>query len=505
MKNTLIKNVEIIDGTGCFPFIGDVLIENGIIRKIGLNIKENVFYEIEGKGLCLTPGFINTHSHSDLEVFHNPNLEHVIRQGITTEIIGQDGSSVAPVTDDIVEELADNMAPLAGVIDRPYWWRSYGEYLDQVNKTNTSVRIEGLIGHGTVRMCVMGNDNRPPNNHEMDEMKAIIEKSMIEGAKGMSLGLIYPPGSFADTTEIIELCKVISKFDGIVMVHMRNEQDGLLESLNEMEEVSRATGVRMHISHLKALGYRNWGKIKKALEKIEQLRNEGIDITFDQYPYSATCTGLKVIVPMWAYEGGEKAFQSRLQNIEESKRIVREISANIEARGGPSKILIAQVATEKNAWMAGKSLIEIANVLKQSPTDTAIYILREEGPSVVAIYFSISDEDVSLVMHSPYQGICSDGIMGEHPHPRLYGTFPRILSYYCRDLKLMTLQEAIRKMTSEPARRLRLWDRGMIREGMSADLVLFDFNALAENNSYIEPKKYPIGIKHVWVKGEMKF
>lgn len=499
---TLIKAVKVYDGLGSFPFVSDVLLENGHISKIALKIEESSDKEIDGKGLCLCPGFINTHSHSDLEVFRNDKMAHTLRQGITTEIVGQDGSSVAPLTDEIVGELADNMAPLAGVIDKPYWWRSMGEYLNEVRKHNGSIRVEGLIGHGTVRMCVMGNDNRQPEPDELEQMKAIIEKCMQEGAKGISFGLIYPPGSYGDREEIAELCKVVAKYDGIMMVHMRNEQDLLLESIDEMAYVAKKSGVRLHISHLKALGYRNWGKGREALEKIRGLKEEGIDVTFDQYPYEATCTGLKVVVPAWAYEGGETGFQNRLNDEKEYKKILREVESNVEARGGAEKIQIATVATEENKWMEGSNLAQISERIKMSPQEAALYILKHEGPSVVAIYFSISEDDVAEIMKSDLGCVCTDGIMGASPHPRLYGAFTQVIGYYCREKKILSLQEAIRKMTSEPARRLRLWDRGIVREGMSADLVLFDYEKVKNVNSYREPKKYPEGIVQVWVCGE---
>ncbi len=504
MTRTLIKNAKVYDGTGNRPFYSDVLIEGKKIKSIQKNISAENSEVVDAFGLVLSPGFIDTHSHSDLEVFRNKGMSHIIKQGITTELVGQDGSSVAPVYDEIVDELRDNMAPLAGLIDKPFWWRSYGEYLEEIKKLGTSTRVEGLIGHGTVRMCIMGNDDRKPTDEELKKIKELIAKSMEEGAKGISLGLIYPPGSYGDTEELIEVCKTVSKYDGIMMVHMRNEQDMLLESVDEMARVTRESGVRLHISHLKALGHRNWGKVEKVLEKIEKLRSEGLDVTFDQYPYTAACTGLKVIVPMWAYGGGEEGFQRRLKDPNEYERILGEVNSNIEARGGAEKILIATVATEENGWMAGKNLGVISEKMGLSPGKAALKILQVEGPSVVAIYFSISEDDVAKVMKSPLQGICTDGIIGNHPHPRAFGAFPRVLGHYCRELKLMTMEEAIRKMTMEPARRLRLWDRGLVREGMSADLVLFDPETIGDNNSYLDPKVHPIGIKYVWVEGELK-
>lgn len=505
MNRTIIKSVKIYDGSGSKPFISDVLIENEVIKEVkkNLDISNNEKINIiEGKGLCLCPGFINTHSHSDLEVFRNPEMKHVIRQGITTELVGQDGSSVVPVCDDIVEELADNVAPLAGVLQKPYWWRTFNDYMAEVKKVKPYVRIESLVGHGTIRMCVMENKNRKPTQNELIKMKKLVEESLQQGAKGVSLGLIYPPGSYADDEELVEICKIVAQYDGIVMVHMRNEQDLLLESIDSMLNITKKSGIRLHISHLKVLGYKNWGKAQKALEKIELARKEGLDVTFDQYPYIATCTGLKVLIPMWAYEGGETEFQKRILNCEEYAKIFKKTKENIKARGGEEKIYIASVDSKKNKWMSSKNLKHISEKLDMDAAETVIWILKEEGPSVVAIYFSINEEDVKTIMKSSLQSICTDGIVGKHPHPRTYGAFPRVLGHYCRELNLMSTEEAIRKMTFEPARRLRLWDRGLIRNGMSADLVLFDDLIIKDNNSFMEPKKFPIGIRQVWIKGK---
>ena len=483
MGKTLIKNVLVYDGTGTQPFFSDVLIEDAKIVQIQRDIHLNSCEIVEGKEMALSPGFINVHSHSDLEVFRNKLMLHVIRQGITTELVGQDGSSVTPATDKIVTELADNLAPLAGVLDREYWWRSFGEYLNEVIKANPAVRIESLIGHGTIRMCAMRNENRKPKSFELQIMKELMAKSMEEGAKGLSLGLIYPPGSYADTEELIEICKVVAEYDGIVMVHMRNEQDKMLESLDEMIRVAKESKVRLHISHLKALGPANWGKVREVLNKIEEINKEGLEINFGQYPYDATCTGLKVIVPNWAYGGGEKAFQERLNDKDEYEKILAGVNNNIKKRSGADKILIASVRTKENSWMSGKDLDFIAKKIGLPPGKAALDILKKEGPSVVAVYFALSSDDVTYIMKSPLQVICTDGITGSHPHPRTYGSFPRVLGKYVRGLNIMRLEEAIRKMTMEPARRLKLWDRGIIREGMSADLVSFDHKTIIDKNS----------------------
>lgn len=504
MKETLIKNALVYDGTGAKPFYSDVLISGTKIARIGRIPAEDHYEVVDANGLALSPGFINTHSHMELEIIRDPRLHQVIDQGITTEVLGQDGSSVAPLTDDLVQELADNMAPLAGTIPGPYTWRSFSDYMNVVEEMKPAARFVSLVGHGTLRMNVMGNDNREPTPEELQAMKDLLIKCMEEGAKGMSLGLIYPPGSFAKTDELIELAKVVAAYDGLIMVHMRSEKDKLLEAVDEMRAVVENSGVRLQISHHKALGRRNWGKVHQSVASIYAMRDKGYDVTIDQYPWTAACTGLKVCVPQWAYDGGEQGFQNRLKDPAVYQQILKETRDEIEVRGGAQCIMLASVATEEYAWMAGLKMDEISEKLGMDVGNAVLHILQHEGPEVIAIYFSISEEDVIYVMKNDIHCVCTDGIVGAHPHPRAYASFPRFLGHYVRDEKVMPLEEAIRHITSEPARRLRLWDRGLIREGLDADLVLFDPATINNANSYIDPTIPPVGIHRVWVLGETK-
>ena len=507
MKNsdTLIKNACIYDGTANKPFYADLLIREKLIKSIGRDLPATDCLCVDAAGLALAPGFINTHSHMELEVLKDPSLPSVIQQGITTEVLGQDGSSVAPLHDGLLQELADNMAPLAGRIQKPYPWRRFGEYLQTVERVKPAARFVSLVGHGTIRMNVMGSERRQPTQAELEQMKQMLAQCLQEGAKGLSFGLIYPPGSYGDTDELIQLAKVVAAYDGIVMVHMRNEKDKLLESIREMKQVVEESGVRLQISHFKSLGQVNWGKVREGLDMVQKMQDQGFDITFDQYPWTAACTGLKVCVPQWAFAGGEQEFQKRLADPIIYKKIRKETADEISVRGGGKSILIAETATQEYKWMAGKRMDEISQRLQLSTEDAVLKILQHEGPLVIAIYFSISEDDVVQVMKSPFHCVCTDGIMGAFPHPRTYASFPRFLGHYVRDLGVMPLEQAIQHITQEPARRLRLWDRGMIREGLSAVLVLFDPEKIADINSYLDPTVTPVGIQGVWVEGVYQY
>ena len=374
-----------------------------------------------------------------------------------------------------------------------------------INPIPSGLVLTGIVVSVSITAFSLALIQRIHKHYGTIEMKELLARCMREGAKGLSLGLIYPPGSYGKTDEIIELAKVVAQYDGIIMVHMRNEKDLLLESIDEMVRVIQESGVRLQISHHKALGKPNWGKVHQSIAKINDLRALGYDLTIDQYPWEAASTGLKVCAPGWAFAGGEQAFLDRLRDPETYRKILAETREEIEVRGGAHAILIASVATEEYTWMEGKRMDEICEKLGMEVGEAVLSILQHEGTSVVATYFSISEDDVRFVMQAPYHCVCTDGIVGGKPHPRAYASFPRFLGTYVRDKKVMALEEAIRHITSEPARRLRLWDRGLIREGMDADLVLFDPETIKDVNSYMQPDLPPVGIRKVWVLGEEKY
>ncbi|MCI8423081.1 MAG: D-aminoacylase [Lawsonibacter sp.] len=506
-KETLIQNVTIYDGTGGRPFHGDVLIGGGKIQRVARFLPKMDCPVVDGTDKILTPGFINCHSHSELQPFLDKEMKQVVGQGITTEVVGQDGLSVAPIDDAHAAELTETMICLCGKMDQDFWWRGHKEYMDLLEQINPACRFVGLLGSGTIRMNVMGSENRPATPAEIQKMCDLIETCMMEGARGLSFGLIYPPSSYASTEEMIQVCKAVAKHDGIVMVHTRNEMDLLLESFEEMVRVMKESGVRLEISHLKSLGPNNWGKVLKILERMEELQQEGWDIGFDQYPWNAGSTGLRVTVPGWAYAGGEDAFEARLRDPETYAKVAAETAEILRERGGGARIQVAAVpeSTEDFSWMPGLRMDAVAERLGMDEVTAILYVLSKTRSTVLCVYHSISEDDVQAVMRSPYQVVCTDGIVGSVPHPRAYSTYPRFLGHYVRDLGIMPLEAAIHHITGEPARRLRLWDRGLVREGLSADLVLLDYNRVIDTNSYVDPIQFPAGIEKVWVKGVLRY
>lgn len=502
---TIIKNATIYDGTGDRPFIADVKIENGLIADIGMHLAANNAGCIDGTGKILSPGFINTHSHSELRVFEDPSLPSVVGQGITTEVLGQDGSSVTPVHDGIRTELEENMVSLCGRSPRPYWWNNYAEYMAAVEAVDPACRFVGLVGYGTVRMYVMGSVNRPPTNTEMDAICACIVREMDAGARGVSLGMIYPPCSYATKEELITMSKVVAEHDGIIMVHTRNEMARLVESFEEMVDVMRGSGVRLQISHLKSLGKVSWGKVQILLERMEELQKEGYDINFDQYPWTAASTGLKIVAPAWAYEGGEDAFAARLEDPATYQKILAATQTELTARGHGESVQIASAGRDDWQWMCGLRLDAVAKKLEMDEAVAILWLLKEGRSNIICVYHVICEDDVQTVMKHPYHTVCTDSVVGVQPHPRAYSSYARFLGRYVRDIGVMPLETAIRRITSEPARRLRLWDRGLIRIGMSADLVLFDYSKIIDTNSYTTPCLVPDGICKVWVQGRLRY
>ncbi|MEN3008418.1 D-aminoacylase [Pseudothermotoga sp.] len=506
MFDVLLINGMVVDGTGSPWFHADIAVKNGKIVEIGNLRRKKARLVIDAKGMFVCPGFIDIHSHSDFSPFVNPFCESKVKQGVTTELVGNCGYSLAPLLGEALEEVKKYHKEMYGM---EAGWQSVEEYLAALENTRPAINYAMLVGHGTIRKSVMGYENRKPTLAEMKHMKKLVDDSMKQGAFGLSTGLIYPPGSYASTEEIFELCKVVAKHNGFYATHMRNESSKLIESVEEAIEIGKKSAVAVQISHHKACGQKYFGKVKETLKLIEETRSKGYDITCDVYPYIATATDLDAILPDWVHEGGIEKMIERLKNGNTRKKIEQQIDPVQRDMGGYEKIYITYVSSEKNRVFQGKSLAEIARFLNKTPLEVAFDLIVEERAKVGMMRFAMDEEDVKLVIKSPYSMIGSDGsalstsgiLSKGHPHPRNFGTFPRVLAHYVRESKLLSVEEAVRKMTSFPASRIGLLDRGVLRPGMVADLVVFDLERVQDLADFEDPKRYPKGIVHVLVNG----
>jgi N-acyl-D-amino-acid deacylase len=417
-------------------------------------------------------------------------------------LIGQDGISVAPLTEASKDFLGELITPLAGSPE--YEWKAWGveESLNTFAERKPQLNIVTLVGHCNLRLAVMGHKKDAPSPEELYRMGRLLEESLDQGISGLSLGLIYPPSSYSETSELISLAKLVKRHDGILVAHIRNEQDKQFEALEEMITIGRESGCPIHISHLKCVGTTNWGKMPKVLERLDRALAEGIDVSFDQYPYTASCTSLSVLLPRSAVEGGWNGFQHQMDDLQARKRILSSVKESIERRGGAASVVIASMQSKMNQRLVGKNLEQISLERGIPPEHATLQLLVEEKMQVVAIYHVMMEEDIECAMTHPLQTVGSDGILAEFPHPRTYGTFPRIISHFCRKRNLFSLEESVRKMASAPAKRMKLGSRGRITSGVYADVILFDLEQFRDNASYQNPKQFASGLDWVFVNGE---
>jgi N-acyl-D-amino-acid deacylase len=504
--DVLITGGMVIDGTGAAAItadvgiIGDQVVEMGSLRDNGSKRL------IDATGMIVCPGFIDIHSHTDLSLLVNPKAESKIRQGVTTEVAGQDGESLAPLTDTQLQGLQEGYGARYEVDIN---WKDFTGLFATLKKNQIGVNFISFVGQGTIRRLVVGNKNVRATARQIDEMKALVEQAMSEGAWGLSSGLEYTPGSFADEDEIAELGKVTRSFDGIYATHMRNEDDRLIEAVEEAIHIARKAEIPLEISHFKASGKRNWDKISQAFEIIEKANAEGMDITLDRYPYIAYQTTLRNLFPMRFRDGGTDAFVKRLQTPALLTRLKRAALAKIDMLGDWSAVMITRVSKEEHQVHIGKRVSEIVAESKEDPFEFVRQLLINENGSVGMVGFGMSEEEIKSVLTHPLVMIASDGgaaatygpLSEITPHPRYYGTFPRVLGKYCRDNHFFDLPTAVHKMTGMPAQRLGLKDRGKVDVGLAADLVVFNPDTVNDRADFMNPHQYAQGIDYVLVNG----
>jgi len=498
----ILRGGFIVDGTGAPVFRADIGIKGDTIAKIGdlSDAKAEKFIDVSG--LYVAPGFIDMHNHSDVSIFEVPTADNYILQGVTTIVIGNCGYSPAPITD-MNKEMLDELRREHPEVQ--VTWRSFSEYLEALGKLEKSVNVVPLVGFGAVRSAVLGFGDVQPREGDIKAMRELVEEAMAGGAFGMSTGLIYVPQLYASTAEIIEVARAVGRRGGLYATHMRNEGVGLLDAIIEAYTIGKESGCKVEVSHLKSSGVPAWGLARRAVDLIEAL-SARFDISADAYPYTATATSLSVVLPKWAREGGAKKIVERLQDPDTVEKIIRDLErvGLFEERYIDwSQIAISWSPSHREA--EGKTLDRVAQEWGIDPVRALIRILIDDNASTGAIFHTLNEDDVMYVLRSPVVAIGSDGSVRRFgvgmPHPRNYGTFPRIIARYVREKKLLTLPEAVRKMTSLPARKLGLWDRGIIRPGMKADLVVFNYYTISDTATYQNPHSYPKGVEYVVVNG----
>jgi dihydroorotase/N-acyl-D-amino-acid deacylase len=509
----IITNGRIVDGSGNPWFYGDVAIKGDRIAQVGHISESAGGRRIDARGMIVAPGFIDMLGQSEFSLLIDPRAESKVYQGITTEVTGE-GGSIAPVNDYILKEAEPFLTHFKLRAD----WRTLGEYFKRLERTPAAINLATYVGATQVRQYVLHDENRAPTPAEMEEMRRLVEGAMRDGAVGLSTSLVYAPASYARTEELIELARVAARYGGVYATHMRNESNSIMEALDEAIRIGKEAQIPVEIFHLKVAGKQNWGRMGQVIKKIEAARAAGVDITADQYPYIAAATSLGASIPPWAHEGGTDKFLARLKDPATRAKLKSEIRAQTSSwenfylgAGGSNGVLISSVLDRKLARFEGKRLNEVAQMMgKTDDLDALFDLLISDGAQTGAIYFLMSEEDVRLAMQQPWVSVGVDhgavattGPLAEgRAHPRGYGSFPRILGHYVRDEQLLTLEEAIRKMTSLAANRVHLAERGQLRQGFFADIVVFDPREIRDVATFEDPNRLAVGMRYVIVNGQ---
>jgi N-acyl-D-amino-acid deacylase len=504
--DVIIKGGTVYDGTGAEAKYVDVAIRGDRIARIGDFGDAHAKTVIDASGLAVAPGFINMLSQSMTSLIQDGRSQSEIRQGVTTEIMGE-GLSMGPVNDRVREAIFR----LLPEIKFDFKWNTLAEYLRYLEARGVSCNVASFIGASTIRAYVIGFEDKQPTPGQLDEMRELVRKEMEAGALGIGTALIYPPATYAKTEELIELCKVASKYQGKYISHIRSEGNHLLEAFDELLRIAREANIPAEIYHIKAAGQKNWPKMDELLSRIEAAQKEGLKITANMYTYTAGATGLDACLPPWAANGGYPALFKRLRDPSTRKKIAAEISKDGDQRGvgSPDKILLVGFKSDKLKPLTGKSLAEVAKMRGKDPITTIMDLIAEDESRVTSVYFLMSEENVKKELAKPWISFGSDSssqapegvFLKSSIHPRAYGNFARLLGKYVRDEKVIPMAEAIRRLSGLPATNLGLDHRGFLKEGMFADVVVFDPAIIADRATFEKPQQYAVAMKHVFVNG----
>lgn len=509
----VIKNGRVIDGTGN-PWLNlDVGIAQGKIARIG-HIQEQYERELDATGMVVSPGFIDLHNHSDQSILAYPDAESYIMQGVTTAVVGQCGMSMAPLNPATVELFKSWVSPfLVPGFEYEWNWKTLDGYYNKVEKQGISLNLASLVGQGTIRLAVKGFDSNPASKDEMRKMKKLLKDSLEEGAFGLSTGLILPPGSYAKTEELVELASILSPYGAIYSTHLRSEGYRLMEALEEGIEIAERNRIPLQVAHHKAVGKSNWGKVNATLRAIAEARERGVEVNVDVYPYTAASQMASLLLPPWVLEGGAEVMLEKLKNKEVRKSLWKEMDegtmegeAWLKAAGWEGVVVTACPPERGYEGMSLAGILKERNQFHDPYEGLFDWILEIKANATIVV-FAMDEADVRTVIASPLSSVISD-ILATAPsasgktHPRAYGTFPKFLGQYVREEKIVSLEEAVRKITSLPAGKLRLKDRGILREGSWADIVVFDPINIKDKATYVDPHQYPEGIQHVIVNGQ---
>ena len=507
----VIHNGTLYDGSGATPFVGDVAINRDAIAGVGSLKNAHGRTDIDAAGLAVAPGLINMLSWATDSLIQDGRSQGDIRQGVTLEVMGE-GESMGPLNDRMKKDMVEQQGDIKYAVE----WTTLGEYLEYLVERGVSTNVASFVGAATVRIHALGYENRAPTPDELEQMRGLVGQAMQEGALGLASALIYAPACYAQTDELIALARVAAEYGGLYISHIRNEGNAILESLDELLTIAHQAGIAAEIYHLKLSGRSNWDKLDSVIEKIEAARAQGLRITADMYNYAASSTGLDAAMPGWVQEGGLPAWIERLKDPAIRERVKQEMSTpgdgwenTYHAAGAPDNVLLVGFKNDALKPLTGKTLAQVAAMRGQSPEDTVIDLVIQDNSRVDVVYFTMSEDNVRRQIALPWMSFGSDGgsmategvFLKSSTHPRAYGNFARLLGKYVREEKIIPLQEAIRRLTSLPARNLKLDRRGSLAPGYFADVVVFDPARIKDHATFDQPHQYSTGVAHVFVNG----